>query len=219
MAIDPQTRIARPPPKPAASAKETATSATEAESTNEQQQQQQQLQQQEPPPQPPPSPSQRFFRPASADPPRPPSSWQRKAAVLEAEIRSKNCNKMGCQLLCYRMRPAACFEVDQAQTAILFPDGQLRRDPDPRARVPPPALRFNLPLFCIECGVRTRFYAPGDQIRTRSHEELWMCGCGHLRRKTDRYESRLCGECGDTCLSAAVSSRRKRRRVTPPEDL
>ncbi|KAL2755717.1 hypothetical protein ACRALDRAFT_1082153 [Sodiomyces alcalophilus JCM 7366] len=211
MAIDPQTHTTRPPPKPAAEANA---------------------------PQPPPSPSQRFFRPISHPPapatatasvpapapapaPAPPHrSWQSKAAVLKAELLSKNCKRMGCQLLCFRMLPPACFEIDQAQTAILFPDGRLRRDDDPTAPVPAPALRFNLPLFCIECGVYSGFYGPGDQIRTREHEELWMCACGHLRRKTDRYESRVCTGCGDTCLSSAVSSRRKRRSaMIPPESM
>lgn len=157
MAIDPKTRITRHPPKPATAAT-TATTARDAtaatsltaSTTTTAAPTASQINA----PKHPSSPSQRFFRPpAAAEPPRPPG-WEKKAFILQSEVRSQNCLMMGCQLLCYRMLPADQFEIDQAQTAILYPDGRLRPDADPplqpaallhRLRRPHGALRARRP--------------------------------------------------------------------------
>ncbi|KXX73538.1 hypothetical protein MMYC01_210267 [Madurella mycetomatis] len=52
--------------------------------------------------------------------------------------------------------------------------------------------------FCIDCGVKKRFYRPGDVIElhkpVHSKEALWVCGCSklHWRRPLDLK----CAECG-----------------------
>ena len=76
---------------------------------------------------------------------------------------------------------------------------------------------FGIRRFCIPCGLRKRYYRPGDVIEYHNAPErgaaAWVCRCWKLRWLSDLDIK--CGDCGDL-VSLSGPARRRPAAVPPP---
>ena len=101
---------------------------------------------------------------------------------------------------CFRVRGP--YHFDQSQPVLFTTPraGWYRKVTDEDLRTGRAKNAVSLRRFCIECGVKHGIHQPGDLLRTKTGQELWVCHCWRIWTKPTHLR---CNRCQANCPFSA----------------